>query len=273
MSASRMPALRPLAWKRQRQVHRHGGLADATLAGGDRDHVPDAGDLEGLPPRAGRCARRRPGRRPGEPGAHAAASAGTGLAHPGALGHLAGGAGPRCRAALNGRSARPLRGEHGQHVGDALHLAHHLVGRPPQPVQLRGPLRRHGDGERHPPVLDEHLRDEPQVDDIALQIRAFDLAQPVENCLCGQAHDIGSVGVSVRDLAHAAGGSESELQLGWRRRSHVARHIGRRGGRCHGRASGAVRRAAAPELPDHGLRRFGDGRLVRQLEHGNRVLA
>ena len=55
-------------------------------------------------------------------------------------------------------------------------------------VQLGCPLRRHSDREGDAPVLQQDLGHQPQIDDVALQVGPFDLAQPFEDLFFAEAH-------------------------------------------------------------------------------------
>src|SRR5690606_34706785 len=63
--------------------------------------------------------------------------------------------------------------QHGGHAGHAGDLLHHLLGRLAQRLELLGSLERYGDREIDAPVLDEDLRNEAQIDDIAFEIRSL----------------------------------------------------------------------------------------------------
>ena len=137
MSASRMPVLRPMRLQAQRQIDGGGRLADAALAGGDRDHVLDAGDLDGVPrrrraPAAASCRRRAPGAR---------------LLHPGAFRHRSASRRPRSRRAATA-SARLLGRQHGHDACARRPSRARPSRRPAAAAPAPRPLRRHGDRRR-----------------------------------------------------------------------------------------------------------------------------
>ena len=87
-----------------------------------------------------------------------------------------------------GRAARLLRRQHRDDARHAVDLAHDLLGGLPQRLQLACPLRRHRDRERHAAILEQDLRYQPQVDDVALQVGTLDPAQALDDLVFAEAH-------------------------------------------------------------------------------------
>ena len=126
-----------------------------------------------VPPAAGSRCRAAAGRAPGAR-----------LLHPGAFRHRSA---PR-RGAGCCRPARLLRRQHGDDALHAVHLAHDLLGGLAQGLELGRPLRRHRDREGDAAVLQQDLRHQPQVDDIALHVGPLDPAQALDDLLFAGAH-------------------------------------------------------------------------------------
>ena len=169
--------LEPDRLQAQRQIDGGGRLADAALARCYGDHVLDAGDLDGVPRSTGRrCGSRR--RR----------ASGAGLLHPGAFRHRSA---SRRAAGPGRRRPGPARLFRRQHGNDALHtvdLAHDLLGGLAQRLELLRPLRRHRDGERYAPILEQDLRHQPQVHDVALHVGSLDPTQALDDLVFAGAH-------------------------------------------------------------------------------------
>ena len=157
---------------------------------------------------------------------------GAGLLDAGALRHL--GSAARRGAGAGRAPARLLGRQHRDHALDARHVTHDLFGCLAQRLELGGALRRHGDGERHPSVLQKDFRYQPEVDDVVLHVGPLDPAQAVDDLVLVHAHPV-SLEVSCGALA-------SSLRRPGHRRM-LSTHTGRRAVACHGKA-GARRPSA-----------------------------
>ncbi len=155
--------------KPEREIDGDSGLADAALAGGHRNQMLYPGDTLSLAHRGGGGGRRR------APRALVSRSLiATRLGHTRML------AGVSRRFAFGGQHRHRAR-DPGQLLDDLLGcLAHRL--------EIVGAGGRHGDREIDPRVLDHDVRDEAEIDDVAVEIGAFHAAQPIENLALRDRH-------------------------------------------------------------------------------------
>ena len=88
-----------------------------------------------------------------------------------------------------GHAAALLLGGQRHHgAGDAGDRRHHALGGGAQRLELLGPLGWHGDREEHLAVGDEDVRNQPEADDIALEIGTLDGRQAFEDGFLGDGH-------------------------------------------------------------------------------------
>ena len=190
MSASRMPTFWPAACEPEREVDGDRRLADAALAGGDGDERLDArhlaigfGPVPGWAAAAGGGAWLWPGVTCMRPRARASPRRGRSLLLAPRGGFRA--AAPKRRPAC---AARRFGRQHGVTPATPGDLGDDRS-RPPC-AAARAPRRgrRNGDRKIDAVVLDQDLRDEAQVDDIAFEIRPLDAAQLIENLRLRDGH-------------------------------------------------------------------------------------
>ncbi len=168
MSASRMPTLRPVACRPERQVDGGRRLADAAFAGGDRDQAFDARHRRHRArARAARCAA-------------APVAAGARLADARAFGHLGAGSrrAPRTASAVSTAVTPETPGTLATTVSAAWRSGSSSSAR----------VGRHRDREIDAVVLDQDFGDEPEIDDVAVEVGSLDPAQLVENLRLGYGH-------------------------------------------------------------------------------------
>jgi hypothetical protein len=163
--------------KPERDVDGRGRLADAALAGSDRDDRADARHAALTLAVGGRRMRRRPRRRCG-------GVARSGCGRPwrgGALRHR------RLHAA-----ALLFGGQRDHGPGDARHRLDRTLGGGSQRLHLAGALGRHRDREEHLGICNEDVGDQAQIDDVAGEIRPVDGPEALDDGFLGDGHLFGS---------------------------------------------------------------------------------